>query len=62
MSKWTKRGKYYATNGQFIMSWNDVKKFTLYQGETLIEHGTRAECLSAFNNSKSSLLLNKGKK
>ena len=54
---WVKKGKYYATHtGGWLMSWNDAKprKFTLCkQGVAeIIEHGTRAECLEAFNRAK----------
>lgn len=50
MAKWIKKGDYFATNGRYTMSWNDVKKFTLYCNNTFIEHGTREECLKAFKN------------
>lgn len=47
--KWIKKGKYFATNGIYTMSWNDVQRFTLYQGNTFIESGTKEECLNVFN-------------
>ena len=48
MSKWIKKDKYYAINGKYTMSWNDVNTFTLYRGNKFIESGTREECLNAF--------------
>jgi len=48
ISKWSKKDRYYATNGAFTMSWNDVGKFTLYYGNDFVETGTKEECLEAF--------------
>ena len=52
--KWIKKGRYYATNGSYTMSWNDAKpkRFTLYHALDFIESGTREECLDAFNKGK----------
>lgn len=47
---WTKKGKYYATNGYYTMSWNDVKEFTLYYRKDFVKHGTKKQCLDAFKN------------
>jgi len=52
--KWTKQDKYYATCEGFTMSWLDTKpkRFTLYKGNTMLEHGSREACLSAFEKNR----------
>ena len=52
MSKWIKKGKYYAVNGSYTMSWNDVNRFLLCYGNNFVESGTREKCLDAFNSHK----------
>ena len=48
MNQWKKQDKYYATAGQYTMSWLDNKVFTLYHKNEFIINGTRQECLDEY--------------
>ncbi len=48
MSQWAKKGKYYATNNSYTMSWLDVPIFTLYYKKEHLKTGTKKECLDSY--------------
>ena len=48
MSQWVKKGKYYATNNSYTMSWLDSGQFTLYYKKEHIKTGTKKECLDSY--------------
>ena len=49
MSKWIKKGEYYATNQAYSMTWLDPKdRYTLYYKKEHLISGSRQECLDEY--------------